>query len=264
MNLKTYRQADSRWGKLPYPKGRWQMHNCGCGCCACTFLIMQREKYKNYTPANVRPFMVGKGYAVSGRGTAWAGIKPTLAHYGLTNIIWHNTVPQAFNALKKNKHKFGIILFRAGTKGGITWSSVGHFVAFIDYKIKGGKHYFLVRDSGGRQHNGWYCYETQMQGLIKHIWTCDMPDEKAATTPTKKAYAGVIPTVTVKKGSKGIQVERLQLFLNWYFGKKVLAVDGSFGPKTYDYLVKFQKKTGLVADGSCGPKTRAKMKAVKK
>lgn len=258
MNLRKFRQADSRWGSLPYPKGGYQMHNCGCGCCAVTFLVIQQEKYKNWTPKNVQPYM--KQFAVSGKGTLWSGIPTSLGHFGLVDIHDH---PQMFDVWaylekKKRTRKMGVILFRSGSRGGVTWTSGGHFVAFIDYKRQNGKHYFLVRDSGARQHNGWYCYETTMKGLIVKIYTADIEKEE----PT--AYSGAYPIGTLEKGAKGTQVKRLQNYLNWYFGKKTLNGKGRFGSSTEKAVKLFQTQQGLKATGRFGRKSLAKAKAVKK
>ena len=46
MNSKIYRQADSRWGSLPYPTKKYSFAGNGCGCCACTHVIIELEKYK--------------------------------------------------------------------------------------------------------------------------------------------------------------------------------------------------------------------------
>lgn len=83
------------------------------------------------------------------------------------------------------------------------------------------------------------------------------------TTKVKKAYTGTFPKGTLKKGSKGTQVKNLQKFLNWY-GNYGLAIDGSFGTKTYEAVKKFQKATGLTVDGIFGPKSLAKAKSIKK
>lgn len=61
--------------------------------------------------------------------------------------------------------------------------------------------------------------------------------------------------MTLKKGSKGEQVEVLQHLLN-VEGYK-LTIDSDFGQKTHDALVAWQKAHGLVADGIVGPKTWA-------
>jgi len=56
-------------------------------------------------------------------------------------------------------------------------------------------------------------------------------------------------------GSRGEAVSQLQQTLNnlgYWCGK----VDGIFGPKTYQAVVKFQKDVGITVDGIVGPQTR--------
>lgn len=84
----------------------------------------------------------------------------------------------------------------------------------------------------------------------------------AAKTGSQNAPAKLkAPIWTVKRGSTGQQVKRLQQCLNKIMGTE-LAVDGSFGPATDKVFRQFQRDYGLVVDGSCGPKSRAKIKAL--
>lgn len=55
---------------------------------------------------------------------------------------------------------------------------------------------------------------------------------------------------TLKKGSKGNDVKKLQALLK-------VTTDGFFGPKTEAAVKQFQKDKGLEIDGICGPKTWA-------
>ena len=266
MNKNIFLQASSAYGSLPYPTLSYSFAKNGCGCCACTHVIIEQEKYKNYTPKDVRPYMVKQGFATKGHGTTWNGIKLTLEHYGHT-VINHPTMTDLFNTLNNRKSQGlpcrGVILFRKGTRGGTTWTSGGHYVAFVDYKKSGGKHYLYTKDSGGRRNNGWHCYETTMMGLIPQVWSAIPKDAKVAPTTTSQGYTGTFPSVTLRKGDKGTQVKYLQKFLNWY-GNYGLAVDGAFGPKTDAAVRKFQEDMKLVVDGIVGIKTRNAMQGVKK
>lgn len=179
MRSKVFSQLDTRWRYLPYPTKRYNIGTSGCGCVSVTHLLIEAKKYKDYTPKNVQPYM--KQFAVAGQGTQWAGITKSLQHYGF-KVTNHATMSDLFATLKKRKTRLGIILFRGGVKGGIRWTTSGHFVAFTDYKVIGKKHYFYTKDSGGRRHTGWYCYETQMKGLIPQVWSALPPTEKKATT----------------------------------------------------------------------------------
>ena len=220
MNKNIYRQADSRWASLPYPKGS-TFGGCGCGCCACLHVMIELDKYKNWTPKDLRPYMVNQGFAIRNQGTLWAGITKTLQHYGFS-VINHPNMKSVWATLKDRKYKFGVILFRGGSRGGVTWTTGGHYVAFVDYKVQNGKHYFYCKDSGGRHHDGWYCYETTMAGLIPQIWTADPP--AGSIGGGDAPVPSVDPTPTPGK----------------------LAVDGKFGPASIKAL---QKKMGTAQDG---------------
>ena len=184
MSTKVYSQLDTRWRYLPYPTKRYNIGTSGCGCCSVTNLLVETTKYKSYTPKDVQPYM--KQFAIAGQGTTWAGITKSLQHYGFKTIN-HPTMASIFDTLGKRKIRMGIILFRGGVKGGIRWTTSGHFVAFTNYKVVIKKHYFYTKDSGGRRHTGWYCYETQMKGLIPQIWSALPAEPKKATKKVKKA-----------------------------------------------------------------------------
>ena len=274
MNSKIYRQADSRWGKLKYPSGGYTVAGSGCGLCACVHNIIEIPKYANYTPIDVRPYMVGQGFATKGHGTTWNGITKTLEHYGFTVAVPNisSSMTSAWNYLNKpGAPKQGVLLFRAGTRGGVRWTSGGHYVAFLDYKVVNGKHYFYTKDSGGRHHDsathGYYCYETTMKGLLPKIWIVTAKPNTPAPAPTPKpkkgTYTGLIPTPTIKKGTKADKVKTLQKFLNWYGGNG-LVVDGICGSGTVNAIKKFQKSEGISADGIYGNNTHDKAYAYKK
>lgn len=274
MNSKIYRQADSRWGSLPYPTKAYKFASNGCGCCACTHCIIEIPKYANYTPANIRPYMVGQGFATKGHGTTWDGITKTLQHYGFTVSVpnINTSMTPAWNYLNKpGAPKMGVLLFRGGSRGGVRWTNGGHYVAFLDYKVVNGKHYFYTKDSGGRHNDsathGYYCYETTMKGLLPKIWIItakpNTPAPKPTPKPKKGTYTGAIPSPTIKKGTRGDKVKALQRFLNWYGGYG-LAVDGISGKNTVNAIKKFQKAEGITADGIYGKNSFAKAKAYKK
>ena len=47
MNPKIYRQADSRWGSLPYPTKAYLFAHNGCGCCAVTHCVIELPQFWN-------------------------------------------------------------------------------------------------------------------------------------------------------------------------------------------------------------------------
>lgn len=205
MNKKVFSQLDTRWSKLPYPNKTYTIGNSGCGCVSVTHLLIETDKYAKYTPKNVQPYM--KQFATYGNGTTWAGITKSLEHFGFTAKT-HAKMSQAFATLDKAKRKMGIISFRGGTRGGITYTLRGHLMAYLGYKVVNGKHYFYLKDSGGRKNTGWFCYETQMKGLVAQIWTA-APKETLFTpkgTYTIKFVSrggeGEMAAVKVQAGSK--------------------------------------------------------------
>lgn len=63
---------------------------------------------------------------------------------------------------------------------------------------------------------------------------------------------------TLKRGSTGPAVERLQFMLN-RLGCGAITIDGKFGAATEAAVKVFQTKNGLTADGKFGPISQAKM-----
>ena len=160
----------------------------GCGPTACANVIANISN-SSVTPKETRKFMLDKGYAIRNNGTAWAGIPACLKNWGYTVTDCPN-MSTVWAQCEKGA-KYGVILFRSGSRGGVTWTSGGHFVAFTDYKVEKGRHYLYTRDSGSRKNDGWHCYETQMSGLIPAIWTCKPANPpKVTCTITYNANGG--------------------------------------------------------------------------
>ena len=233
MNKTLFKQADSRWGSKPYPVKKSSFAGNGCGCVACTHLIIEQEKYKNYTPESIRPWMVKQGFAVTNQGTTWSGIPATLKHYGFSKVVHigvSDPMSKAWTELNKG-NRMGVILFLGGkAPNGTVWTAGGHYVAFTDYYVKNGKHYFYTKDSGSRNHDslthGYYTYENSMKGLIYQMWIVEKPKATTSTTTT--------PT-TSKPTSDAAEPK-----------KDALTVDGKFGPKSIKAL---QKVLGTTQDG---------------
>lgn len=197
---KNFKQYDSRWGTLKYPSGSDNMANSGCGATACASVIVNNSKYKNITPKDTRNFMVKNGYAIANQGTAWSGIAACLKHYGLS-VKEHKDMDSFFKEMAKSKRK-AIILFRGGTRGGVTWTNGGHYVCAVNYKVKNGKHWLYIYDGGQRKHTGWYCYEKHMKGLIPTLWTCYVPSSTKPTVKTVTKKASTTPKKTTTSTTK--------------------------------------------------------------
>lgn len=205
-----FRQYDSRWGSLSYPTRSYSFANNGCGCCAITHLLIEKDQYKKWTPKNVRPYMVDKGFATKGNGTTHAGITQTLKYFGYVAKM-HSGMQSAYATLADipKGRRAGILLMGRGTKGGVTWTTGGHYVAFLDYKVDSkGRHWFYIKDSGARKHDGWYCYETQM-AHVKKIWTVQLPDStKGKYYDVGKTYV-VVSGVNVRTGASSTKYRKV-------------------------------------------------------
>lgn len=257
MSFGTYRQYDSRWGRKNY-NGSSSYATAGCGATSCANILHAINP--SITPLTTGKYMQTHGYAIRNNGTAWAGIPACLKAFGAQDVRQVDKMADVFKYCAKGY--VGVFLFRGGSKGGITWTTSGHYVAVTGYKYQNKKHYFRTFDSGGRKHDGWYCYETQMRGLIPRIWLCKIPTPKPAKPlpKPKPTYTGKLPAVALKKGAKGEQVALWQKFLNWYHPAWKLGVDKKFGNNTASKTKAFQKNEGLTPDGVVGAKTLAKAK----
>lgn len=254
---KLYRQYDKRWASFPYPRRPDNMANSGCGPTACAMCITSK---KDVTPKQVAKYGVSKGYAIPNAGTTWAGITGMLKKFGMS-VACHDNMTSFFKAMSTNG-TVGVIIFRGGTKGGVTWTLGGHYVEIDDYKVKGGKHYLHVKDPGPRQHDGWYCYEKHMRGLICFLWTCKPPVVKKPSvkkkTKKKEPKLALPARGYFKKGDTGAKVVALQKYLDKH-GFKPGKIDGIIGPMTIKAVCRFQKKHKLVVDGLFGKMCRKAM-----
>lgn len=110
----------------------------------------------------------------------------------------------------------------------------------------------------------WKAFKAEVNAELKKLKAKIEPVKKAEI---KKKYAGTFPVLPKKgyltNGDEGVQVGRLQEFLNWY-GDYGLKIDKDFGPKTENAVKKFQNAEGLTADGMFGSKSLAKAKTIKK
>lgn len=98
-------------------------------------------------------------------------------------------------------------------------------------------------------------------------------ENKPPATPAKPKgtyYPGTFPTLPKRgyfdKGDKGVNVQRVQQFLEWYKPGILnpYGADGKYGPVTCKAVRDFQKATGCKVDGSIGKETLQKMKEYRK
>ena len=280
MRPEIYKQYDDDWRWLPYPGSGSYLDDSGCGCLAVYHAAIELDPFKDLTVPQCRDYMVQ--FATVKNGTLWDGITRGLEHYGY-NVHWREAddMDDIFAQLK-NSLNSGVILFAkkdAWSYGpdGTLWTKTGHYIYFGDYEIRSdGTHWFYLKDSGQRDHDGWFCFEKSMEGCCRNVWVCKSAKSKPAPTPTPTPsgdhYTGEYPVVRwyLEPGDRGIQVTRLQNYLNWYtngeFFKKCGGADGIYGKNTLKYAKQMQADFfgAKEADGLVGPKTIAKMKAYTK
>jgi flagellum-specific peptidoglycan hydrolase FlgJ len=92
---------------------------------------------------------------------------------------------------------------------------------------------------------------TYVSTIMSIITKYNLTKYDKAEDPNGNPYAQ--PTTNLKKGSRGNSVRWLQYALNKRGAH--LIVDGTFGEKTRQAVIKFQQDHNLVPDGICGPMT---------
>lgn len=213
MNSTNYKQYDTRWASLAYPKSPWVIQNCGCGEVAIANSIIEMDNYKSQTPKTIQPYC--KQFAASnGNGTYFSGIPTMMKHYGMTEVKEHATMDALWKELAKGG-RVAIYLMgsRKGGSKGVHWTSSAHFVCSVDYKMSGSKHMVYVKDSNSTSslRNGWISYEENMRNDVSRVWSGKL-NGAVVSTPT------TTPTTSdgklVVDGIGGIAtVQRLQEFL---------------------------------------------------
>lgn len=236
----NYKQYDSRWGSKSY-NGSSNYAQAACGATSVANIAYALDK--SVTPVTIGKYMQSHGYAIRNNGTAWAGIPSALKAFGAKDVKQVDKMADVWALMAKGY--VGVFLFGAGSRGGVCWTTSGHYIAVTGYKVKNGKHYLYTRDSGGRNHTGWYCYETQMKGLIPRIWLGDVGlDAPIETQTTPKNYK---LTVDGKWG-RNTTITTQHIFK--------LTEDGVMGKNTWKAI---QKKIGAKVDGVVGKETYTKM-----
>ena len=251
-NYTIFKQYDSRWGYLPYPVLPSTMASSGCGCCAVTHCAIEQDKYMGYTPKNVQPFM--KQYAEKGHGTYWSGITKGLEHYGLKDVKQTDSIAEVWKELAKG-NRVGVFLFGNNhAPDGRIFTTGGHYIAVCGYaKDSKGNDWVYLKDSGGRNNEGWLCYQTSIRGTLKKMWVGKI-DHQSIVLPERGYF---------KLGDKAQSVRVIQQFLKdlkLYKGK----VGGKYWKLTQKAVRKFQKKYGLKVDGLWGKECTAMYEKLKK
>ena len=254
------------------------MSGAGCGCVACTHIAMEQDRFADWDPRDLREWMVNQGFAIRNQGTTYSGITKTLKHIGHTNVTVVGTadpMTKVWNECNKG-NRIGIILFRKGTYNGVEWTASGHYVAFTDYKFENGKHYFFCKDSGGRNHDGWYSYENSMRGLVYMVWIVERINPMGkliidgsggkATVKRLQQFLGVTQTgsITVSESNHAYNEGLVSVKIGNAADPTVKAMqkwlgikqDGFWGAATSKAI---QKRLNITVDGYFGKKSMSSL-----
>lgn len=187
MNKTNFKQYDTRWAKLGYPKSPYFIRDCGCGEVSICNCIIEMQKYADQTPKTIQPYC--KQFAApNGNGTYFSGIPKMMAHYGMTEVKEHGTMPALFKELAKGNRV--AILLMGNRKGGtkkVHWTSSAHFVACTGYKKSGDKDMLYIKDcnSTSTLRNGWLAYSENLRGDVSRVWSGKLNGALYAETPIK-------------------------------------------------------------------------------
>ena len=243
MNKTNFKQYDTRWASLGYPKKPWYIKNCGCGEVAIANSIIETTKYANETPKTIQPYC--KQYAApNGDGTYFSGIPKMMKHYGMTEVKEHADMASLWKELKKGG-RVAIYLMgnRSGGSKGVHWSGSAHFVCSVGYKMSGKKHMVYVKDSNSTSslRNGWISYEENMRNDVSRVWSGKLP----ASEPKKSVDEIANEVLDGKWGNGSERIERL----------KAAGYDPEAVQKKVNALLK-AKEIAKTAKLYCGSKTK--------
>lgn len=221
MAMSNWKQYNTRWASLGYPKKPWFIRNCGCGEVAICNALNKSFRYRHKTPKDIQPYC--KQYAApNGDGTYFAGIPKMLEHYGFTEIKEHTSMSTLWKELEKGG-RVAIYLMGsnpAGTRG-VHWTSSAHFVCSTNYKNEDG-HMVYMKDSNSTSalRNGWMSYKENLAGDVSKVWSAKCPNltnrEKLAKYGWKFAYHS---NTAEAKYPSGSPKPAYKTALDKYFGK---------------------------------------------
>ncbi len=171
-----YKQADSKWGELPYAVDgeKSTIKNAGCGPTALADVLAAIVS-PYICPVTLASWARMKNYKVKNNGTSYSFFVPCAAAYG-ANVRRLNTS----NVYKKSTHSVhaqalaelqkGNWLIACMGKG--NWTNSGHYV--VAYGIENG--YVYINDpassKASRACNKWELFKSQ----VKYYWVVEVPE----------------------------------------------------------------------------------------
>lgn len=191
---KNYKQYDTRWAKLGYPKKPWYIRDCGCGEVAICNSIDKSEKYKDETPKTILPYC-RQFAAPNGDGTYWDAPPTMMKHYGMTEVMEHRTMSPLWKELAKGGRVAVYMMSnRTAGKQGLKWTGSKHFICSVAYRFRDGKHEVYIKDSNSdsKSKNGWHAYEDVLRNAVFKVWSGKLPATATKDTPLQKFRKGVV------------------------------------------------------------------------
>lgn len=209
-------------------KGRYKIRTSGCGPCV-TAMAIYYALGKFVNPATLNA-MYNPGHGSAHSIVMYECKKRGIYAKFTTNV---NDVTKALED--------GCIV--ESVQGPGIFTKNGHFILLIDY-IRGR---IWVNDPASVRRTA---------RLGGKTYTPAEVDKNVRRTSQRYTIVYPHPLVTVRKGDKGEDVRRWQLFLKWKgYGVKC---DGAFGTITESATKAYQHSKGLSQDGIAGRKTRGK------
>ena len=288
----SYLQTDDRWRYNNYSaKGESKtIGSSGCGITASAMVIASIAN-KNITPANTAKWSMEHGYKALNQGTYYSYFVPQFKVYGIackqlndSNLYGTSTSSAHTEAKKQLKNNNWII----ACMGKGNWTSGGHYI--LVYGIDNNDNVYIndpASTKSNRLVNKWSLFAKE----VKYMWAVTVPDKlrksnnstTTTTTTNTTTYSftqfvkdiqscigakvdGIVGdetlskvfTVSKTKNNRHAIVKPLQKYLN-SIGYNCGEVDGVYGNKCADAVIKFQKTKNLLADGIVGAKTWAKI-----
>ena len=246
MNSTNYKQYDTRWCNLPYPTKRWNIGNSGCGEVSICNTIIEMSKQAKQTPKTIQPYCVQYA-APNGDGTYWSGIPAMMKHYGMTEVKEHGNMSSLWKELAKG-NRVAVYLMNSvpAGKNKVHWTSGGHFVSSVNFKLEGGDYWVYMKDPNSTSplRNGWISYSGNIRGACVKVWSGKL-NGSPAPEPTPPTPTGKLKV----DGDAGYEtIKRLQEFLGLSDPEGII----SGQPKTY---AKYFPAISAVSYGNGGSNT---------
>lgn len=156
-------QWDERWGTTIY--GSDVMEVTGCGPTCLSMVLVHLLQDAAYTPRYVADFAEEKEYYAKGSGSKWALISEGGEILGLDVT----ELPLDENRMKKNLELGNPVICIMGPGD---FTTAGHFIVLTGVK----EDKFVVNDPNSRENSERLWSYDEIQGQIKNLWACQLPE----------------------------------------------------------------------------------------